>query len=270
MLRRSSKKGTRSSGSEIAVIELWQQQPPIRRLTFISDLHLFSTRSNAGEHHELMAGAIAQAELCVWGGDLFDFRWSRLRDDGESIDHALRWLDDWYQRFPNTQFVYLDGNHDAHLDFSARLSSWSSTRERFRCGLDCLRVGQTLLLHGDVIEGRGCPDRFSRYRGSWQDKPVAGRTANRFYDAAVAARVHRAAAAAAHGHRRTCLRILQWMHRQPAEATKGVRRIVFGHTHRRIDGYRVDGVEFYNGGAAIQHVPFTPISIQPHAGTSAK
>ncbi len=127
-----------------------------------------------------------------------------------------------------------------------------------------------MLLHGDVIEGRGCPDRFSKYRGSWQNKPIAGKTANRFYDAAITARVHRAAAIAAHRHRRTCLRLLHWIHGQPDEFTEGLQQVVFGHTHRRIDGFRVDGIEFYNGGAAIQHVPFSPISLQPGDGTSAK
>lgn len=245
------------------MIQQWNDTSSVQRLTFISDLHLFSSRSTADQHRELMAAAIEQSDLCVWGGDLFDFRWSRLSHEDESVDRALEWLDDWYHRFSTTQFVYLDGNHDAHLAFSRKLAAWSSDRDRFRCGLDCLRVGQTLLLHGDVIEGRGCPDRFSRYRERWQDKPVAGKTANRIYDAAIAARAHRAAAAATHRHRNTCLRLLRWMHGQPHEATEGIRQVVFGHTHRRIDALAVDGIKFYNGGAAIQHVPFTPISLQP-------
>lgn len=251
------------------MIEHWQPDPSVQRLTFISDLHLFSSRSNADQHRSMIGESIDQADLCVWGGDLFDFRWSRLRDDRESIDRALDWLDVWYQQHPTTQFVFLDGNHDAHLAFREQLSEWASSRERFRSGLDCLRVGDTLLLHGDVIEGRGCHDRFSRYRGRWQNKPTAGNTANRLYDAAVAARVHRAAAAATHRHRNTCLRLLHWMNGQPTEATEGIEKVVFGHTHRRIDAYRIDGIEFYNGGAAIQHVPFRPVTLQTANGESA-
>ena len=258
------------NSADYDMIQQWDGRAPVQRLSFISDLHLFSSRSNAEQHRNLMAASIEQADLCVWGGDLFDFRWSQLRNERESVDRALDWLDDWYQRFPTTQFVYLDGNHDAHLEFSERLAEWSDKRERFQCGLDCLRVGGTLLLHGDVIEGKGCPDRFSRYRGSWQNKPVAGKTANRFYDAAITARVHKAAAFAAHWHRRTCLRLLNWMHGQPDEATTGIQHVVFGHTHRRIDGFRVDGIEFFNGGAAIQHVPFAPVSLQPGDEKSGK
>lgn len=243
------------------MIHSWDNQRPVDTLTFISDLHLFSSRSNAEQHRQLIAASIEASDLCVWGGDLFDFRWSRLGNEGKSVDQAIQWLEDWYRQFPTKQFVYLDGNHDAHLVFSRQLAQWSSERERFRCGLDCLRVGQTLMLHGDVIEGRGCPDRFSRYRQKWQEKPVAGAYANRIYDAAVAARAHRAAAAATHRHRNTCLRLLHWMHTQPSDATAGVQQIVFGHTHRRIDALRVDGIQFFNGGAAIQHVPFKPVCL---------
>jgi UDP-2,3-diacylglucosamine pyrophosphatase LpxH len=257
------------NGSDRKMIEHFDSKAPAQKLTFISDLHLFSSRSNAEQHRDLIASSIDDADLCVWGGDLFDFRWSRLRDENESVDRSLEWLDHWYQQFPTKQFVFLDGNHDAHMAFSENLAAWTSQRDRFRAGLDCIRVGQTLLLHGDVIEGRGCPDRFSRYREGWQAKPVASTTANKLYDAAIASRAHRAAAATAHRRRNTCIRLLRWMHAQPSEATAGVRRIVFGHTHRRIHAYRVEGVEFYNGGAAIQHVPFHPVSLQTSAGKSA-
>ena len=56
------------------MIEQLPNTEGIRRLTFVSDLHLFSSRSNASEHHDLIGRAIDQSDLCVWGGDLFDFR----------------------------------------------------------------------------------------------------------------------------------------------------------------------------------------------------
>jgi UDP-2,3-diacylglucosamine pyrophosphatase LpxH len=62
------------------MIKHWHIDDSVKRLTFISDLHLFSNRCNASEHVDLMARAIDESELCVWGGDLFDFRWSRLRN----------------------------------------------------------------------------------------------------------------------------------------------------------------------------------------------
>lgn len=244
------------------MINHWPADRPVQRLTFVSDLHLFSNRCNASEHHDLIAKSIDQADMCVWGGDLFDFRWSRLRNESTSVNRALDWLDDWYKQFPEKQFVYLHGNHDAHGLFTRAMSDWANARERFECGLDCIRIDDALLLHGDVIEGKGSPEAFADYRGRWQNKRVASRMASGVYDVAIAARVHKAAAMAAHRRRATCIRLIRWMHGQPDHATDGIRRIVFGHTHRRIDGYRVGGIQFFNGGAAIRHVPFHPVSIE--------
>lgn len=243
------------------MIEIWPPEIDVRRLTFISDLHLFSNRCNAVEHHKLIVSSIEAADTCVWGGDLFDFRWSRLENENASVVRALQWLEDWYERFPEKQFVYLQGNHDAHSGFSQAMIRWASRRERFACDLDCMRIKDTLFLHGDVIEGKGNLDAFAEYRGRWQDKRVASRVASGFYDVAIAARAHKAAAMAAHRRKATCLQLLHWMNRQPQHATKGVRRIVFGHTHRRIQGYRLEGIEFFNGGATIRHVPFSPVMI---------
>jgi UDP-2,3-diacylglucosamine hydrolase len=241
------------------MITQWSTEQDLKRLSFISDLHLFSDRCNASEHAELITRTIDDTDLCVWGGDLFDFRWSRMGSERASVSRAIGWLEDWYERFPSKQFIYLDGNHDAHGPFRQALAEWARRRDRFDCGMDCVRIDNVLLLHGDVIEGKGNLDAFADYRGRWENKPVASNVASSVYDMAVAARVHKAAAMAAHRRRATCIRLLRWMHQQPADATDGIRRIVFGHTHRRIDGYRVGDIEFFNGGATIRHVPFSPV-----------
>ena len=244
------------------MIDHWPADRPVQRLAFVSDLHLFSNRCNVNEHHGLIESSIAQADICIWGGDLFDFRWSRLEDESMAVMQALNWLDDWYERFPEKHFVYLHGNHDAHGVFSRAMIQWAADRSRFEFDLNAMRIKDTLFLHGDVIEGKGNLDTFAEYRGRWKMKPVASRVASGFYDVAIAARVHKAAAMAAHRRKATCLQLLRWMHGQPSESIAGIRRIVFGHTHRRIDGYRLEGIEFFNGGATIRHVPFAPVMIE--------
>ncbi|MFK8112275.1 MAG: metallophosphoesterase, partial [Rubripirellula sp.] len=150
-------------------ILVWPETP--RRLAFISDLHLQSARSVADQHRDQIRRAIASAQLCVWGGDLFDFRWSQSANEAAGIQQALQWLDSWYQEFPNTPFLFLNGNHDAHVPFVRALTQWGESRECFHANLECVRVGDTLLLHGDVIEGGGTPDAFAAYREDWQHKP---------------------------------------------------------------------------------------------------
>ncbi|WP_153556377.1 metallophosphoesterase [Roseimaritima sediminicola] len=244
------------------IIASWpdHQRTPLR-FCFVSDLHCFSARSMVHQHEWLINRVIQRSDVCVWGGDLFDFRWSQVGHEGESIDAALRWLQRYYERYPEKQFVFLNGNHDAHGRFRERLDEWSEGRERFRSGLDALVADDTLFLHGDVIEGTGSDQCFARYRRTWQDKPTAHPRASRLYDAAVSVRLHQAVAMTAHRRRRTCLRLDRWLHRQEAPWSDSIRRVVFGHTHRALNRFLFKGKEFYNAGAAIRHVNFQPIEL---------
>ncbi|TWU47080.1 metallophosphoesterase [Rubripirellula reticaptiva] len=247
------------------MIDRWEPSVPLSReqsaltVAFVSDLHWLSARSNYESHETSIRNAVSRCNVCVWGGDLFDFRWSQHANDTFAIEASLEWLDHWYRDFPETRFVFLNGNHDAHESFQVSLVDWAASRDRFEVGAECLRIGDTIWLHGDVIEGDGSADAFSHYRNQWKNKPTSGRLASLAYDVAVNARIHKAAALAAHRRKNTCMRLLRWLQRQPANQTSGVRRIVFGHTHRRINGFRIGSHEFFNGGAAIRHVPFQPI-----------
>ena len=59
----------------------------------ISDLHLFSPRSEAAELWGRIADDHPDAEILVLNGDIFDFRWSRLPDEESTIASAVEWLD---------------------------------------------------------------------------------------------------------------------------------------------------------------------------------
>ncbi len=243
------------------VLQTWPARKRPTRFVFISDLHCFSNRSIADEHTSTIDEAIRRSDVCVWGGDLFDFRWSQIGCEDTSIQHAIQWLQSRYDEHPEQQFVFLRGNHDAHHAFAERLGLWATHRERFQCGLDGLIAGDVFFVHGDVVEKGGSEAGFRSYRESWQAKPVAHPRAGRVYDVAVAARLHQAAAIAVHGHRRTCGRLAKWIQHQRDERLRSVRRVVFGHTHRYIGHRHVAGLDFYNGGAAIKHVKFKPVEL---------
>jgi len=241
------------------MIHQWIPDDSVKSLCFVSDLHLFSDRCNWNEHQHTVQQVIEASDLVIWGGDLFDFRWSRLGSEKHSIRESFGWLERWLRLFPSKTYLYLDGNHDAHLPFRRELQRWGDDQKNFHCGYDCLRIGNTLFTHGDVIEGRGNLQSFRDYRARWENRSTASSLASRAYDLAVAVRAHQAAALAVNRRRSTCLRLLHWMNQQPSEQVAGIQRIVFGHTHRRIDAYEVAGIRFYNGGAAIRHVPFCPV-----------
>ncbi|TWU67260.1 MULTISPECIES: metallophosphoesterase [Crateriforma] len=245
---------------------LTQNRPLPARVSFISDLHLFSSRCVADQHAHAIRQAVRWSQVCVWGGDLFDFRWSRVGSTHQTIDAAIEWLDQWCVEFPDHMFVYLRGNHDAHQPFEDRIATWSDSRSNLANGLDAMRIADTLFVHGDVIEKQGTQESFEKYRHKWSRKRPAGNLHNRAYDAAIAFRLHWATAKMVHPIDRTCRRLLHWMRHQHPTDGRGVDRIVFGHTHQRIDGREVGGVRFYNGGAAIRHVGFLPVRIvmDPH------
>ncbi|MCM2373027.1 metallophosphoesterase [Aporhodopirellula aestuarii] len=247
---------------------------------FISDLHLLSSRCNYSHHSGAVRNAIEAADVCVWGGDLFDFCWSCEGDGPTSRQIALDWLESWREEFPEKRFVYLTGNHDAQPEFQRILAEWARPHRPAKdtdmqdhelalhdgavyVGLDAIRIGDCLMVHGDVIEGGGSIDGLGRYRSRWHHErtgihqPPAIR--NHLYNAAVTARLHLATAGMAHRRKNVCMRLLHWIRCQPDWLGHGVRRIVFGHTHRRLGGVRIAGYEFYNTGAAVRHVPFEPV-----------
>ena len=89
---------------------------------FVSDLHMFSRRSRAAQHSDALHAAAGKAHTFVLGGDIFDFRWTTLPTVGETIDSAVRWLDDLAAAHRQCEFHFVLGNHDSNQQFVARLA----------------------------------------------------------------------------------------------------------------------------------------------------
>ena len=288
------------------------QSGRVVRTAFISDLHLLTSRCDYQRHATSIRHAVEASEVCVWGGDLFDFCWSIEGDGPASRKIAIEWLQQWRSEFPEKTFVYLTGNHDAQPEFQEALSRWSLQNsdsqnsdsqnsdspfaarlltirpDAVHVGLDAIRLGDCLMVHGDVIEGNkiegnkieghGIDSGLARYRSRWQHertgRPRPPMIRNQLYNAAVTARLHLATASVAHRRKNVCMRLMHWIRGQPDWFGEGVRRVVFGHTHRRLDGIRIADYEFYNAGAAVKHVAFEPVvldvRVPPEAAEDGK
>lgn len=231
------------------------------KVCFVSDLHLLSRRSTGLQNRDVIAAAISASGLCVWGGDLFDLRWSTLPPH-ESIAFAMQWLDSWRNQFPNVRFAYLFGNHDCDPDFRVALARWNQhladQQKLVVDPCDVLRIGGHLFFHGDVIERGATAEGFLTYRQQWSQKQPAAEWRNRLYDVAVAGRLHRGVAAVAHRNNSVCRKLARWTRANFGDL---IHTVVFGHTHRRIIAEVVDGITFYNGGAAIRHIDFSPVQV---------
>lgn len=241
---------------------IWPSELKPQTLVFFSDLHLFSSRSTADTHMEVMLEFAEKADIVVFGGDLFDLRWSRVGGPRKTIEAAIEWLSEFTNVAGDREYVYLYGNHDGDADLRVELSRWSSEQPGFTIAGDWLRVNDVVLLHGDAIEGAGDSKALDLYRMRWSLKPQASLAQSRAYDAAVTIGAHRVAAMLAHRRRRTYQRLLTYLVAHHLGPQQGIRRVVFGHTHRHEPGKSYGGLRFYNPGATIRGVPFQPVLLQ--------
>ena len=139
----------------------------------ISDLHLFSRRSQA---EELLAGIkdeLIAADILVLNGDVFDFRWSALPDMSATIDASLNWLDQWVAQRMEKPTHYLLGNHDCVIGFTEKLSAFAQARPSLACHVSFLHLGRNLFLHGDCANRRMDVESHRRFRGNMEPGQAA-------------------------------------------------------------------------------------------------
>ena len=60
----------------------------------------------------------------------------------------------------------------------------------------------------------------------------------------------------AYPRRGAARRLLGYLKEKGQGGETGVQNVYFGHTHRAVHDYGLDGVKFHNGGAPIHGVPF--------------
>ena len=245
------------------MIDSWRPAdvPNPLRVSFISDLHLLADRSLGPDADPIIAQSLRDVDLCVWGGDLFDFRWTR-QPMQPSVDWAIDWLGRWAEEYPDVRFLYLFGNHDVHEPFREAIDRFAAGHDAYETPRQIVRIGDTMMLHGDAMIGHRVAGRFDDYRRSWAARRPAPAWQNRWYAAAVTLRLHRAAAAAGHRNRITCEHLHRYLQRHDPGGWRRTGRVVFGHTHRRLAGYRHRGRSYYNPGAGIRHVPFAPVRLE--------
>src|SRR5687767_4849930 len=95
---------------------------------FVSDLHLFSRRSEGLLYSGAMQAAAARAGTFILGGDIFDFRWSTFGPAEATTRQAIRWLDELVGSHPQCDFHFVLGNHDCNGRFVAALAQYAGER----------------------------------------------------------------------------------------------------------------------------------------------
>jgi UDP-2,3-diacylglucosamine hydrolase len=223
---------------------------------FLSDLHLFSKRSQGQAYLRQIRETANRAHTLVLGGDIFDFKWSTRPSLRHCIDEAIRWIDELLESRPNCAFYYLLGNHDAHPDFVSELDRLAFDRPRLVWQPYVLRLGRCVFLHGDVLDGDFQHEMVDARRRKHQDQPIPQAYRHWLYEAVVMARLHRLAVHVVKRQVTVLKTLSRYLAEQGYSASSGVTDVYFGHTHREMDGVVFKGLTFHNGGASIKGLGF--------------
>jgi UDP-2,3-diacylglucosamine pyrophosphatase LpxH len=228
-----------------------------KRISTVSDLHLFCRRSQAVRYMPAIESAAADSDVFVFNGDTFDFRWSCYATATETSAEAVKWLERIASDRPDTRFEFVLGNHDHVQVFIDSLHELAHRTPNFAWHPYYLKLGPALFLHGDVsIRKMGAED-LERFRSQWLHEESRGEFVNSVYDMAFRAKVHRAISKMYFPTRITIERVRHYLDSIGEGEGSSTESVYFGHTHCRINGYDYRGQRFYNGGAPMPGVDFS-------------
>jgi len=238
--------------------------PVMQTVYVVSDLHMFCKRSQCLDHLDHLHRAADLADLFVFNGDTFDFKWTTLPSVEATVEQALNFLADFARKHPNCQIHVNLGNHDHIAPFIKGLNKLERETENLSWHPFYLRVNNTVFLHGDVANRKMRHHHLERYRAAWmRHKTKQGLMKNRIYDAAFRAKAHVAVSRLAFlPHRRTTSRVTAYLDDIGHGEASGVDQVYFGHTHVAVRGYRYRGVTFHNGGAPMHGMEFTLLKVK--------
>lgn len=238
-----------------------------KKISFLSDLHLFSRRSSAPDMESKIQQLVKRCDTLVLGGDIFDFRWSTQLSVGHAIDDSIQWLQRLIDANTECKFHYLLGNHDCHPDFVQSLQRLSESASQLSWHRHFLRIDDSVFLHGDIVDtpirqGQSYHEVLDARRLEGELRKPPTKLSHALYDAAVQARVHRLVVQIAKRKEVVLSRLTKYLRSQSFDAQNGINRVYFGHTHRKLISVPYAGMQFYNPGAAIKGLPFEMLKVE--------
>jgi UDP-2,3-diacylglucosamine pyrophosphatase LpxH len=227
----------------------------VSKCCFVSDLHLFANRSDAHRYLNAIVKAASHADVFVLGGDIFDFRWSRI-PTLEAVERATRWLMELTAACPQCHFHMVLGNHDYHQAFIDRLVKLAPQVANLSWHRFYVRLGDSVFLHGDVADKEMDARSLAEARAEWLDERRRGPFLSKLYDVVVLTRLHKPVPYLVYSRRIVGRPIFRYLHNIGEGPAEGVRNVYFGHTHAKMSNYQYRGLRFHNGGAPIKGVKY--------------
>lgn len=228
----------------------------------MSDLHLFSRRSDGEKLWERIDEIRGDAEVLVLNGDTFDFRWSHFPDESEALAAALEWVERLAGGGRWKKVHYILGNHDCLGGFVDGLKEVCSEHECLAWHEFHLQLGRCLFLHGDCTNRRMGADDLMRFRAGWSKDRPRGALSKALYDGVDALGVSKMFHELYFPKERTVARLSHYLSLAYPAWREDVDHCYFGHTHRPFSGHEHGGVVFHNTGSGIRGMGFRPLSFR--------
>ena len=226
----------------------------------VSDLHVFSRRSQVDHHLHEIHEAARRAQTLVLAGDIVDFKWSVHPSVDATADAARTWLEELLERSHDGDVHYLLGNHDHVPALVERLTDLAADEPRFRWHPYHLRLGNAVFLHGDVSRPRMTRERLRAYRERFGGHRQRAAAEQQLYELVHALRLHVVGARFLYPRATVLRRVARYLDEVSDEVGKGVRNVYFGHTHRALFGEEYRGMRFHNCGAPMRGREFQILS----------
>lgn len=121
-----------------------------KKCLVLSDLHLLTLRTKGHKYFDKIINRASECELVILNGDIFDFKWSLAGSIEDSIDIAIKWLQDLCNKLSNKEVLYILGNHDRIEPFKERLDDLKKERKLFNWHSSFMLINKSLFIHGDI------------------------------------------------------------------------------------------------------------------------
>jgi len=230
----------------------------MKRGLVISDLHLFSPRSEGAALMADIMDEVIHFDVLVLNGDIFDFRWSCLPDQASTVSAAIDWLTKLIDDFNGESIHYILGNHDCLNKFSSRLVELVRIHPAFSLHELQLILNRKLFLHGDCANGRMNEAGLKKYRRAWSDHQRRGRLGRTLYKVADVTGLSRRFHEIHFPEEATVSRVTHHLDHVLPAWREEIEHCYFGHTHRPFSNHLRDGVLFHNSGSGIRGMGFLP------------
>lgn len=232
----------------------------MKRGLVVSDLHLFSPRSEGSRLMAERIEEVSNADVLVLNGDVFDFRWSELPNQSATISAAIDWLNMLLDNFHGESVHYVLGNHDCLSAFTLQLDEIVQNHSKFSYHEHRLILNRSLFFHGDCANRNMDENMYKQYRRAWNIHRQRGKVGKTLYQIADFTGLSRRFHEQHFPQDATVERVAHYLdHILPAWREE-IDDVFIGHTHRPFTSHTHEGVKFHNTGSGIRSMGFLPLS----------